>query len=301
MHFGISQFSICLLQQDGAPGYLFWGQAPEDPAAAGHEYYLPPGDFANVEVVGELHWAVSMTALKLDLPDDVPVKEEHEKKKEALSSCKKGCAAIVDSGTSLIAAPRSALMEISDQVGNIAVDCSNLHELPNIKFTLDSTEFVLPPEAYIMKIKTPDLNEIGAHSKTSDSKSKTSKKPSFLQRADGVDLGVEASKLYFLNKEKVESNIDAETMCIPGFMAIDMTSEKFGDVWILGMPFLRYYFTTFDRSGDTKMLRFAKAAPATCHPEPFATAKDAYSFVSSSSIGFTFYFSSNFEKTKFLM
>lgn len=36
-------------------------------------------------------------------------------------------------------------------------------------------------------------------------------------------------------------------MCMPAFMQIDMMSQL-GPVWIMGMPFFRYYHTTFDRT-----------------------------------------------------
>merc|ERR1719321_1805557 len=63
------------------------------------------------------------------------------------------CAAIVDSGTSLIAAPGAALMQLSEMVGPINEDCSNLKELPTLHFTLgDGRSFTLPPGAYVMRI-----------------------------------------------------------------------------------------------------------------------------------------------------
>merc|ERR1719401_2157528 len=54
-------------------------------------------------------------------------------------------------------------------------------------------------------------------------------------------------------------------MCMPAFMQMDMMSQ-FGPVWILGMPFFRFYHTTFDRKD--KAMRFGKAGPD-CEPLPF--------------------------------
>merc|ERR1719282_498964 len=64
-----------------------------------------------------------------------------------------GCAAIIDSGTSLIAAPGMALMQLSEQIPPIKEDCSNMHELPNLHFNIDGHDFELPPQAYVMRIK----------------------------------------------------------------------------------------------------------------------------------------------------
>jgi hypothetical protein len=49
--------------------------------------------------------------------------------------------------------------------------------------------------------------------------------------------------------------------CEPGFMHIDKQSQ-FGPVWILGMPFLRYYFAIFDRMN--LKIHIAESTPA-CH------------------------------------
>lgn len=49
--------------------------------------------------------------------------------------------------------------------------------------------------------------------------------------------------------------------CKPGFMSIDKQSQL-GPVWILGMPFLRYYFSIFDRASLS--IHIAESTPG-CH------------------------------------
>jgi len=52
---------------------------------------------------------------------------------------------------------------------------------------------------------------------------------------------------------KVSSEISDGTVfnsCIPAFMPIDMSTSR-GNVWILGMPFLRHHYTVFDRVGKS--------------------------------------------------
>lgn len=46
--------------------------------------------------------------------------------------------------------------------------------------------------------------------------------------------------------------------CTVAFMTIEKESQ-FGPVWILGMPFMRYYYTVFERS--TKKIHVAKTGP----------------------------------------
>merc|ERR1719210_437431 len=47
--------------------------------------------------------------------------------------------------------------------------------------------------------------------------------------------------------------------CAPAFALDDMRSPL-GPVWILGMPFLRYYYTVFDRAASK--VHIARSAPS---------------------------------------
>mmetsp|Transcript_11201 Transcript_11201/g.19783 ORF Transcript_11201/g.19783 Transcript_11201/m.19783 type:complete len:90 (+) Transcript_11201:3-272(+) len=48
--------------------------------------------------------------------------------------------------------------------------------------------------------------------------------------------------------------------------------SQHGPVWILGMPFFRFYHTTFNR--ETKTMHFARAAPD-CSAHPFHSSDEA--------------------------
>merc|ERR1719510_721553 len=121
-------------------------------------------------------------------------------------------------------------MQLSEQIEQIKEDCSNMHELPTLHFTIDGNPFELPPQAYVMRVTGATL-----------------------EANDIWDV------LFFKPKMR---KLD---MCMPAFMQIDMMSQ-FGPVWILGMPFFRYYHTTFDRTA--KEMRFAEAGPD-CFPHPY--------------------------------
>ena len=106
-----------------------------------------------------------------------------------------------------------------------------MHRLPTLRFNIDGNDFELPPQAYVMRIT-------GA-----------------VMEADSIwDI------LFFKPKLKKVN------MCLPAFMQIDMMSPN-GPVWILGMPFFRYYHTTFDRKA--KEMHFAIAG-RNCFPTPYA-------------------------------
>lgn len=216
MSLGVDEFSVCLQKPVGSNGFLTWG--PE-------QTNLQKSDYATAEVIGKHHWAAKM--------ENVTFLKSATEAHLASMPCGNGqpCVAIVDSGTSLIAAPAAALMALSEQIEPIADDCSNLDSLPTLRFHVGGQLLELPPQAYVMRIKGATLE------------------------ADSVwDI------LFF--KPKVRK-ID---MCMPAFMQLDMTSQH-GPVWILGMPFFRYYHTTFDR--QAKELRFAPSGP-NCMPTPYS-------------------------------
>jgi len=206
--FGVSEFSICLERANNAPGWLSWGG---DMTAAQKEKALA------LPVVGNHHWAVHMTDLGIGGQS---------------ATCGQGCAAILDSGTSLIAAPGAALMALSMVLPPINEDCSNLDALPDLVFMLNGHEVALPPEAYVLRLKG-----------------------TVVEAKSVWDI------LYFRPKvQKVDQ-------CMPAFMQLDMNSQ-FGPVWIMGMPFFRFFHTTFhidEEQRDNRTI-FLTSADEKCNP-----------------------------------
>lgn len=144
--------------------------------------------------------------------------------------CKGGCGAIVDSGTSLIAAPKEVLMQMDGFLSQVKSDCSNIDQLPNLEFTLGSEQFSLPPKAYVMKVTSADVADSSIW-----------------------DWVMGTPKVKIVNS------------CMPAFMPLDKHSQ-FGPVFILGMPFLRYFKTTFVRTTPPQM--YFDAVDKHCSPLP---------------------------------
>ena len=87
------------------------------------------------KVVEEGYWALNLAGLKQgDKVIDVS-----------------GYKGVIDSGTSLIAGPKAIVDPLIEGI-TVAKDCSGIESLPDLTFTLDSTDYVLKPDDYVLKI-----------------------------------------------------------------------------------------------------------------------------------------------------
>jgi hypothetical protein len=205
----IDAFSFCFQRHSqNASGYFQMG--PSTAALA------QSGNFVPLPVVGHVHWGVSMTHIgAAGVAVDNP--------------CVPSCGAIIDSGTSLIAAPPSASGLINALKSMVKSDCSNIDALPVLHLTLGGVNIELPPRAYVIKASLLGL------------------------RIPLDPVGV----WDFIVNGPTTTVVD---QCTVAFMTIEKDSQ-FGPVWILGMPFMRYYYSIFHRS--SKQIYVAKASP-TC-------------------------------------
>eukprot|EP01027_Heterolobosea_sp_BB2_P001175 GEZU01001785.1.p1 GENE.GEZU01001785.1~~GEZU01001785.1.p1 ORF type:complete len:292 (-),score=126.02 GEZU01001785.1:80-955(-) len=65
------------------------------------------------------------------------------------------CSAIVDTGTSLIVGPTSAVEKLMSQI-NVASDCSNIDSLPTISFNIGGQDYPLTPAQYVIQEQADD-------------------------------------------------------------------------------------------------------------------------------------------------
>merc|ERR1719161_1451352 len=104
----------------------------------------------------------------------------------------------------------------------IQPDCSNFESLPDLIFKLGGETFKIPASIYVIKMT------------------------GFVPKEQGI----------------IESlfgppQLEKVTECMPAFLEMNMNVREWGPMWILGMPFMRYYYTVFQR--DPKSIHIAYA------------------------------------------
>eukprot|EP00413_Alexandrium_margalefii_P040777 CAMPEP_0204599156 /NCGR_PEP_ID=MMETSP0661-20131031/54677_1 /ASSEMBLY_ACC=CAM_ASM_000606 /TAXON_ID=109239 /ORGANISM="Alexandrium margalefi, Strain AMGDE01CS-322" /LENGTH=493 /DNA_ID=CAMNT_0051609871 /DNA_START=66 /DNA_END=1547 /DNA_ORIENTATION=+ len=209
---GVGTFSVCLGAHPGSDGYFVWN----DTMVAEQ-----PSLFTRIPVIGRHTWTLNLTGVWLAEPlgmarateDQLLLVEEPRPSRTSLG-CAGGCGAVVDSGTSMLVVPSAAIEALSNAVQRMDEDCSNIHELPDLVFDFDGIKVSLPPDAYVAEV----LGEV----------------PSYLEGLARVRrLRRRGSRCELL---VMESSSDT----------------NYGPLWILGMPFFRSFYTSFQVGRSSK-------------------------------------------------
>lgn len=96
------------------------------------------GEFTKIathNVIEQGYWSLNLTGLKQG-DTVIPVD---------------GYKGVIDSGTSLIAGPKAIVDPLIAGL-TVAQDCSGLDALPDLTFTIDTTDYVLTPSDYVLEI-----------------------------------------------------------------------------------------------------------------------------------------------------
>lgn len=205
---GVHSFSVCFGPARGDPGYFHWNDV--DPS-------LNSRAFTKIPVVGSIHWSVELTEVRIGpgIPGSKGIIDVGCSTSEAHRGSDGGgsrgpCGAVLDTGTSLIAAPKEAIRQVAKALEELDGDCSKIDTLPELRFNLGGYEYTLPPSSYVGQV----IGDI----------------PPALGQ--------------FVNFMSDTDPSDNEIVCQPLLMSID-ASTQLGPMWILGLPFFRKYYTTF--------------------------------------------------------
>lgn len=145
------------------------------------------------------------------------------------------CSAVVDTGTSLMVVPTEAYNGLVNAVNQWG--CTDLNNLPDLEFVLGGKLFTLPPESYVGELYG-DLPTVAR------------------------EMMPHAARQ--LDAQQTNSS---EGSCSLLVMTVDEDSPK-GKVWILGLPWFRKYYTSFELSTDYQTayrMHFAEKDQA-CNP-----------------------------------
>uniref|UniRef100_A0A3Q2LQ02 Pepsin A n=1 Tax=Equus caballus TaxID=9796 RepID=A0A3Q2LQ02_HORSE len=119
------------------------GQGGHGHLAHGIDSSYYSGSLCWVPVSEEAYWQITVDSITMN--------------GESIA-CSGGCQAIVDTGTSLLAGPPSAIDNIQSYIGasedyssEAVISCSSIDSLPDIVFTINGVEFHLSPSAYILE------------------------------------------------------------------------------------------------------------------------------------------------------
>jgi len=164
-----------------------------------------------VPVVGLLTWGVKLGQVGLHYPDG----------KQAAMSCQDGCGAIIDTGTSLLGVPSIIYNRIiealdAEDVDGASVDCRNMAELPKLLITMGEQSFYLSPQSYLGKMSG----------------------------------GLNSDSMGFVRSTRQGLDEDRNGRCQLLLMDLGSRKTQFGPMFILGLPFMREFYTTFDLGAD---------------------------------------------------
>lgn len=232
---------------------IYWGE--EGAKTLGEQ------SWKDLDVIAVNHWAVKIK--------DVGVQGILEDEPFHIGCGKdQPCAAILDTGTSVISPPIRQLRYILNRIGPIESDCGNYAYLPTLHFWLGGDEkeggfpVELTPDVYIRKMSFKKLK--GRIRKFK--KKLKENRAGFVKDRDGEEG----------EPEEEEEKDEMVHHCAHRFLFSLMDSQH-GPVWLLGAPFFQKYLARFDRSTEHARIGLVKhpgACPGTKEYEELDASKD---------------------------
>ncbi|NXX77794.1 PEPA protein, partial [Urocolius indicus] len=123
-------FSVFLSKDDDSGSFVLFGAVDSSYTTNGISW---------IPLSAETYWQITMESVAIN--------------GEAVA-CASGCQAIVDTGTSLLAVPTTALDSILSSLGASSseeISCSSISSLPDIIFYINGDAFSVPPSGYVIE------------------------------------------------------------------------------------------------------------------------------------------------------
>lgn len=172
-------------------------------------------NFMTVPITGKTSWSAPIHGVTLtggSMGVDVKMACDPTQKDHK----EHACVGLLDSGTSLLSAPSYFLDKMNAKLKELGNDCRNLNRMPDLVFNLNGQEIVFRPDSYIGRM--------------------SGKVPAHLQQ-------------YFPHLSRASKVEPEKNECTLLMMSMDISSEE-GELWIVGMPFFREYYATFNLGDD---------------------------------------------------
>lgn len=204
------------------------------------------------------------------------------------------CAAIIDTGSNIIAAPRAFLEEFSRLV-KVKTDCSNLDSLPTLALTLGDFSVTLPPSAYVMQVTLPrrvrtnrrgdggdgsgegdGVGGVGGGDIDGAPSDSSFDMPSQLVRRNSQAPRSWQTALNDLRQDHgidlfatMPADVDLESLdtedklCMPALVPLDKDT-RLGKLWVIGTPLFDQYYTrwSFPKDAQSPSIFFEKKEQA---------------------------------------
>lgn len=230
---GVSRFSHCLGRTTGSPGWLVFDDL--DPRSR-------PEAFVSLPVAGKLTWSIQVTGMFLQNNFD---------NTRITLGCQPSCGAIVDTGTSLFSLPSHVYKKIFETIKSMNGDCGDTRMFPDLVVQVNGHDLPFSAESYIGQVdgSVPNQMKDLVHANQ--------------DVAFGSIPNGGVAPLFRLGaaSDEVSINMTTDERQKCQLLLMDMGEEitQLGPLAILGMPFFREYYTTFDIGGSTRSIHVAKA------------------------------------------
>jgi len=229
-----NKFTMCIGNRNEEDGVLYLGDERVEALDWAPQYSFPARPIFTADIP---FWGLYMS--KVAMSTGVSL------------NCEPKCAAIVDSGSSLISLPAKMLYTLLEQLPpGYSNDCGNFSALPELTLTIEGQQFKMKPRDYMVMVNNDDLQK-------ADAARSARAQAAFAASERKVVWGNHESNTAihrigpFGVKHLRPKTVGAYTQCTPAFTELDETTNE-GPMVVLGLPFLRAYATTFDRSEEGK-------------------------------------------------